>query len=424
MHSLIGLALPLALIIVAISTPTDATALESVTTGRQFPGSINNTLKMESMFNDATGIILLQAGLLWYQSGHLNLLANSGALLISAIGGLIVGNVVAGLFTLFRQWLVRTSVNNITSQNALYLLSPFIIYAVAEALGVSGIIAVVTAGLVNNSEANRSRFTAPRQMHFGIQMVLFFSELLKGFVFVTLGLNLVRIFRDHYAVVTGSFTWLVSGLVAYLGLFLCRFVYARWFIHQQTTRDATLFALGGVHGTVTLAMTFSLLGNHLSETTFNQIILIETVVIILSMLLPTLIFHWWLPADQTAKTRTRQMNQLRHQLTIIGVETVTGMDLPQDVKDLVIYDLKDQDRHNTVWSFVRQWRTIAADHRVLTTMQSVEQRRAAMTAFTAEQNHLHDLARRGLVDSDIVYDLFSEVLLAESLVLDPHNQLI
>lgn len=55
-HSLLGVTLPLALIIAAISTPTDATALESVSEGLSVPKRIGSMLKMESLFNDATGI--------------------------------------------------------------------------------------------------------------------------------------------------------------------------------------------------------------------------------------------------------------------------------------------------------------------------------------------------------------------------------
>ncbi|APU70503.1 hypothetical protein BI355_0145 [Companilactobacillus crustorum] len=64
--------LPLAFILAAISTPTDATAMESVTNGLKMPKSEGVYLKMESLFNDASGIILLNMAILWYVNGYIN----------------------------------------------------------------------------------------------------------------------------------------------------------------------------------------------------------------------------------------------------------------------------------------------------------------------------------------------------------------
>lgn len=55
----IGLSLPLSFILASVSTPTDATATESVIHGLKLPKKISFYLKDESLFNDASGIILL-----------------------------------------------------------------------------------------------------------------------------------------------------------------------------------------------------------------------------------------------------------------------------------------------------------------------------------------------------------------------------
>jgi len=90
-HTLGQVAWPLALIMVAISAPTDATALDSVTGGRLLPAHVGTVLRMEALFNDATGLIILQAGVLWYTSGQLALGKNLMAFLWSAGGGLVFG---------------------------------------------------------------------------------------------------------------------------------------------------------------------------------------------------------------------------------------------------------------------------------------------------------------------------------------------
>lgn len=241
----------------------------------------------------------------------------------------------------FRQSFVRSSFNVISSQTLIYVLTPFCIYLLAEAVGVSGIIAVVTAGLVHNSEANRSRFSSPRQMHLGIQLINFIGEVLNSFVFVVLGISLARIFTSQYNTIMNSARWLAVGILVYGLLWICRYVYARIWVGDKSRRTASLFALGGVHGTVTLAMTFSISGE-VSQSLFNFIVVVETVVIILSMVVPTIIFKFILPIDVDEQNRPTQLNQLRHGMVAVGIEKVKAMNLSQVVEDSVIYDLRDQ----------------------------------------------------------------------------------
>lgn len=53
--------LAIAFVLAAISTPTDATATETVSEGRIVPERQERLLRMESLFNDASGIVLLEA---------------------------------------------------------------------------------------------------------------------------------------------------------------------------------------------------------------------------------------------------------------------------------------------------------------------------------------------------------------------------
>lgn len=422
-HQLFGLIMSLALVIVAISTPTDATAFNSVVAGRKFSISLGNTLKMESLFNDATGIILLQAAITWLTTGHLSFWANTSAFLIAAIGGIVLGAGLAFLVVAFRQYFVRSSFNVISSQTLIYVLTPFCIYLLAESVGASGIIAVVTAGLVHNSEANRSRFSLPRQMHLGIQLINFIGEVLNSFVFVILGVSLARIFANQYNIMVNSVRWLTVGVLVYGLLWICRYTYARFAVGDNSRRTASLFALGGVHGTVTLAMTFSISGA-MSAKMFNFIVVVETVVIILSMVVPTIIFKLVLPIDLDEQNRPAQLTYLHHGMVAVGIKQIQTMDLSDAVKKSVIYDLQDQIQKNTLGSFFRQWGAVTADQTVLTGLQSVAQRRALMHAFDAERNYLYDLAKRHVVNADVIYEVYSEILLSESLVLDPRNQMI
>lgn len=105
--SLLGIPLALAFLMGALSTPTDATATESVSEGLIVPERQENILKMESLFNDASGIILVTAMALWVKKGQFNYQQTFFDFLSSAGGGIIIGIMAPLVMTSFRQFLGR-----------------------------------------------------------------------------------------------------------------------------------------------------------------------------------------------------------------------------------------------------------------------------------------------------------------------------
>lgn len=47
-----------------------------------------------------------------------------------------------------------------------------------------------------------------------------------------------------------------------------------------------------------------------------------------------------------------------------------------------------------------------------------------MRAFDAERRYLYDLNKQHMVDNSYIHELYSEILVAESLVLDPASQVV
>lgn len=416
-HVIGGIVWPVALIIAAISTPTDATALDSVTGGRELPAKAGSLLRLEALFNDATGLIILQAGVLWYTSGQLALGKNLVAFLWSAGGGLIFGAAIAFILMICRQLLLRSRWNLASSQIIIYLMTPIVIYLLAEALSMSGIIAVVSAGLVYNGEAQRSRFSEPRQFHLSVQLINFGSEILNSFVFVILGILLARIVTGYHASpVTGHWFWL--GLLVYgLGL-VGRFIHG--LAIKFTKHDAMIFALGGVHGTVTLALALSV--SVLTAVDNQLVLLVETVVIILSMLVPTVLLPYLLPAKPKNKLTQSKLTKMREKMVAAGLAQLASLSLTPAVEASVTYDLRDQLRQTRLRSFLRQWRQSSWQPEIFTGDEALQERRALMQAFDAERQYLYELALRHQIPAKDIYELYSEILLAESLVLDPANQ--
>lgn len=103
----LGIPLAVAGLLAALSTSTDATATDAVTEGLIMPQRITSLLKMGSLFNDASSIILVSATALWVEQGNLNYQRTLVSFLLSAFGGILVGILAALLVISFRQGLQR-----------------------------------------------------------------------------------------------------------------------------------------------------------------------------------------------------------------------------------------------------------------------------------------------------------------------------
>lgn len=411
---LLGLPLALSFVIAAISTPTDATALETVSEGRIVPEQQGKMLRAEALFNDATGIVLLEAMAVWVRGGHFRYQAALGNFFLTAVGGIIVGALFGLVMINFRQVMRKFTRSTYNAQEMLFLITPFFVYLVAEELKVSGIIAVVCAGLVQNSESSLSRFRHPRQYHNSYVVVDLVRDLLNNMVFIILGILIVRIIRADLIAADVNFIWIAAGITIYLVMLLVRYLYGR--LIKMTPKGSVIFALGGVHGAITLALVFSV-ASSLDTRQFQLVVLTETLLVLLSMLVPSLVFRLILPADIADTTVEERTNKLRHEMVIEGIKAVTAMYLPENVKKSVLYDLRDQKGATTFNDFWRQW-SVRSSHEEFSATERDLERQALLWAFRAERNYLTMVAQREEL-RQYVFELYNEVVLAESILMDP-----
>ena len=122
----------------------------------------------------------------------------------------------------------------------------------------------------------------------------------------------------------------------------------------MTNRGSIIFALGGVHGAVTLALVYMIIDS-VSSSQFGIIILAEMLMIVLSMIVPTIAFRFLLPHNLSVKESIRQTNQLRDEMVEEGINAVKKIYLPENVRQSVLYDLQDQKNANSFSDFWRQW---------------------------------------------------------------------
>ncbi|ETY72654.1 cation:proton antiporter [Lactiplantibacillus fabifermentans] len=421
---LAGLGLPLAFILAAISTPTDATATESVTMGRTLPARTATNLKLESLFNDASGIILLNMAILWYVNGYINYSQTLWDFIYSAGGGIIFGGVVSAVIVYLRQLMLRSKLNfinntynNGTPLKIIYLMTPFILYFGGEALGVSGIIAVVFAGLVHNAEGERSALANPQLASDIYQLISLLSDILNSVVFLVLGIMLVRTTLDKSVTTSSSWLWVTIGVILYLANLLARYGYVR-LVHHIANREAWIFALGGIHGAVTFALAFTVAETQVKTADFNLVLMSESLLIILSLLVPTIIFRWLLPKVEDDTDAAKRMNQTRQRMIETGVAALWAMDTSEEFKKAVTFDLKSQNGHTTVRQFVKEWRRMV-EHPEYTSAQIRELTVIYRGVFQAERDYLlQQYETEHVLNEDIFNILYREIAMAEMVVLD------
>lgn len=173
----------------AIVTPTDAVATVATTAGLPLPQRIAHIVNAESLLNDATGLVAFKlavaaaAAASTVTGGEVlnNFLLLSG-------GGVIVGIAVEWLGRQLRKRLIAIGVDDPAVQTLLTILIPYAAYLAAEALHVSGVLAVVIAGLLTGGKEVEGLSADGRRHSREVWRML--SWVFNGLVFVVLGLQL------------------------------------------------------------------------------------------------------------------------------------------------------------------------------------------------------------------------------------------
>lgn len=316
-----SISLGAAFALAAILSPTDAVAVKSITKGMKLPKGLMSILEGESLLNDAAGIVSFKIALAAIITGTFSLSRSSREFFITAIGGMILG-VLIGLIIASIKIINRKFLN--TEPNILVIIQvilPIATYFIAEEFHLSGIIAVVFAGILLNFERYlRQGDSLDNQAVVSISYNQdTISYVLNGFVFVLLGYLLPGIFKNMITypdldVQTAMFYVILITIALIITRFT--FVYIFYVSFQQhtfkTSRNIVEFlktkqldvgnysrfeyslitSLCGIHGTVTLAtalmipLTIGTTGEPFPLR--NAILFIGSGVVLLSMIIGTI----------------------------------------------------------------------------------------------------------------------------------------
>ena len=264
-HLLWG-ALPLAACVAvgAALGPTDLVAFASLSERFSFPKRVENILKGEGLLNDASGLVAFRVALLAWTTGSFSLGKASISLVLSIIGGFAIGMLSAGLNRWLHKLLMSAQVSDIASELLLELSLPLVTFFLAEEIHVSGIIAVVVAGIFKASRFKRITLLEAQVDSVTETIWNTVNFMLNGSVFIILGMELEMISEPILkSPIYDNLLLLVSIVLLTFLLFALRFVmlFTFYFIRIRRLhknfgnylKEMLLLTFSGVKGTVSIA---------------------------------------------------------------------------------------------------------------------------------------------------------------------------
>ena len=258
-----GFGWPEAFVLGAIISPPDAVAATAATKGLGVPKRVITILEGESLVNDATGLIAYKYAVMAVLTGVFSIWDAGLQFLLVAAGGILVGVFIGWLFI----WIHRITPDNPTTDTTLTFLTPFIAYLGADSLNVSGVLAVVSAGLLlswNSSEifSHQTRLQARGTW----DTVIF---IMNGLVFILIGLQLPYILNS---IQIPTFLIIKYGLIISLAVIAGRIIWVYPFTYtpkwlgknvspedrQANNKMIPVIAWSGMRGVVSMAAALAL----------------------------------------------------------------------------------------------------------------------------------------------------------------------
>jgi CPA1 family monovalent cation:H+ antiporter len=291
-HWVAGMPWNAAFVLGAVVSPTDPIAATAIARRLGVPRRVVHIVEGESLVNDATALVLYRTAVGAVVAGTFSLWEAGGSLVLGAAAGVAIGLAVGWVV---RQ--VRRRLDHPPTEISIALLTPYLAYLPAEALGVSAVLAAVTVGIYMGWYTPELTTPETRIQGFAFWTILTFVMNAVLFTLIGLQLPLVLDVLDEHptsslvgyalavcaAVILIRIVWML-GLAYVLRAFDMRFDREplRW-------RPAAVVAWSGLRGAVSLAAALAIPLSIDGGTQFPQRDLI--VFLTFSVILATLVFQ-------------------------------------------------------------------------------------------------------------------------------------
>lgn len=239
------LSLGMALVFGALVAATDPVSVVAIFRQIGAPKRLEVLLEGESLFNDGTAIVLFNLAVAAVLTGKFSLL--DGLIDFTRVAG---GGVLIGLLS---GWLVSRLIGRIDDylvETTLTTVLAFGVYVLAEQLHVSGVLAVVLAGIVSGNLSSREMSPTTRIVVFNFWEYVAFLANSAVFLLIGLEIDIPALIGSWQPILWAIFAIVISRAVGIYGLSrLGREIPERW-------RHVLFW--GGLRGAIALALALSL----------------------------------------------------------------------------------------------------------------------------------------------------------------------
>jgi Na+/H+ antiporter len=410
----------------AIISPPDAIAAVAITKRLRVPRRVVTVLEGESLVNDATSLVLFRFAVRAAVLGTFSIWLASFTFLLAAAGGALVGWLGGVIMAA-----VHRRLDDPPIQITFSLLTPFAIYLLAERLEVSGVLAVVVAGLylgwrLPETTNSRVRLQAGPVW----EMVQF---LLNGLVFILIGLELPGVLHTlkgysyptlfSYAVLISTAMILVRIVWVFAASYVPRFLsktvrqrdpYPNW-------RAVMVVAWSGMRGVdslaAALAIPFTLQNGSPFPArdllVFLTYTVIFTTLVLQGLTLPGLIRFLGVKDDRLTEKEEHEARLKANEAALARLEQLSG-ECPEAQDALDRLRAEYEDRIEQLQNYQPE---TEAQHKLFSSAYE----NLSMEALEAERRTILRLRNEAVINDEAMRRIQHDIDLAEARLKHPHT---
>ncbi|WP_410873199.1 Na+/H+ antiporter [Nocardia sp. A7] len=395
----------------AVVAPPDAVAATAVARRTGMPRSIVTVLEDESLFNDATALVALRSAIA-AMAGAVTAWQIGGDFLLAAVGGAVIGAVVAAALAMLRRRITDPVLDTSVS-----LLAPFLAYLPAEHFHASGVIAVVTCGMILGHGAQRWQGAASRVAERTNWRTIQF--ILESAVFLIIGLQVRWIVEAAWGSGLDHGTLAVAAVGVLAAVMLARPVWvftpvlvARLFGRAtEPLSHAAVVSWAGMRGVVTLAAVLLLPDStpQLPVLELLALVVVGGTLLVQGSSLPWLVRLLKLRGPSREEDALVKADLLQQASTagLAELDRRIGPDTPEPVIESL--------RQRLIWRSNAAWERLGRPEAELVT-PTAEYRRLRLAMLAAERDAVLRVRDAGSVDYEVLQHVLARLDLEESMI--------
>ncbi|GIN91611.1 Na+/H+ antiporter [Siminovitchia terrae] len=401
----------------AILSPTDPVAVNGIAKRIHIPERVLNLVRGESLINDASGLVAFNYAVAAVVTGYFSLSKALIDFTYVFLAGAILGFILILIITWVRFTLQKQGVSDATFHSLLQILTPFLIYIIAEEFfHASGVIAVVMAGIAYTLIKEHSETLNAEEQILTENIWTIVLFVLNGIVFLLLGLNIpssmeATVGNPNIGNGLAILYVILIGLVI-LGIrFMWSYIFSySAYRHNKSNKSikpslkTSLFiSLTGVRGAVTMAGVLSIPFIIKGGSAFPErsLILFLAAGVILFTLIAATLFLPLLSNDVQSETAEKDLTEAKRKILHTAIQTIR---LEMNEENITA-------AHDLMNEYKKEFQRIHPK-RKMAEETSDERRRIAdlrLIGLRAERKYIQELMDKNVIDDD-VFETFERSL--------------